>query len=32
MPMIKFAEETIYYDDKFKLFMFTKAANPNFLP
>lgn len=32
MPMIKFGDENIYYDDKFKLFMFTKIANPNFLP
>lgn len=32
MPMIKFADESIYYDSKFKLFMFTKTANPNFLP
>lgn len=32
MPMIKFADESIYYDNKFKLFMFTKTANPNFLP
>lgn len=30
--MIKFGEDTINYDSKFKLFMFTKVANPNFLP
>lgn len=30
--MVKFGEENIYYDSKFKLFLFTKVANPNFLP
>ena len=32
MPMIKFGDSNIYYDDKFRIFMFTKLANPNFLP
>ena len=32
MPMVKFGDENIYYDDKFRIFMFTKIANPNFLP
>lgn len=32
MPMVKFGDENIYYDNKFKLFMFTKIANPKFLP
>jgi hypothetical protein len=30
--MIKFGEENIYYDNGFKLYLFTKVANPNFLP
>lgn len=30
--MVKFGEDTINFDNKFKLFMFTKVANPNFLP
>ena len=32
MPMVKFGDENIYYDSKFRIFMFTKIANPNFLP
>jgi dynein heavy chain len=32
MPMIKFGEENIYYDSKFRLYLFTKIGNPNFLP
>ena len=32
MPMIKFGEENIYYDKNFRLYLFTKIANPNFLP
>ena len=32
MPMIKFGDENIYYDDKFEIYIFTKLANPNFLP
>ena len=32
MPMVKFGDENIYYDSKFKVFMFTKVANPKFLP
>ena len=32
MPMIKFGEENIYYDSKFRFYLFTKVANPNFLP
>lgn len=32
MPMIKYGDQNIYYDDKFKLYIFTKIANPNFLP
>ena len=32
MPMIKFGDENIYYDEKFRIFMFTKISNPNFLP
>ena len=32
MPMIKFGDENIYYDSNFRIFMFTKVANPNFLP
>lgn len=32
MPMIKYGEENIYYDSGFKLFLFTKDANPKFLP
>lgn len=30
--MVKFGDENIYYDSKFKVFMFTKVANPKFLP
>ena len=32
MPMIKFGEENIDYDSKFRFYLFTKVANPNFLP
>lgn len=30
--MIKYGEENIYYDAAFRLFLFTKDANPKFLP
>jgi|JI6StandDraft_1071083.scaffolds.fasta_scaffold12359_5 dynein heavy chain len=32
LEMVKFGTDTINYDPQFKLFMVTKASNPNFLP
>lgn len=32
MDMIKFGQDLINYDNRFRLYMTTKVANPNFLP